>query len=267
MSRHLFAYTWRSQRTKLMAVTVALVVWGMLMPIIYESFKDQIKVVLESGQIPRQLTQFAGGDMFSLSGAVALGFIHPIAVALTLVFGLGFPVAAVAGERQRGTLEVLLARPLSRRGLYLTLLAATWLFVAVSMAALVLGTILGSASAGALAELQPARLAAMWLNGVLAFGAFGAVSLLASVSFDRITPALGLGLAFFLVNYFVEILGSLWIDARGLQPYSLFHYLDPKGALSGTLTTGDWLVPGGVIGVSVAIALIVFPRRDLAAPS
>ena len=107
----------------------------------------------------------------------------------------------------------------------------------------------------------------MWLNGVLVFAAFGSVALAASVSFDRLTPALAVSLAFVLVSYFLQILGSLWTAARGLQPWSLFHYLDPKGALSGSMTVGDWLVPIGVFAFAVAVALVVFPRRDLAAPS
>ena len=105
------------------------------MPIIYEAFKEQIQILLGTGAIPQQFVQFGGGDLFTLPGTIALGFIHPIAVALGLVFALGFAVNAVAGERQRGTLEVLLARPVSRRRLYVTLLVATILFVAVAMAA------------------------------------------------------------------------------------------------------------------------------------
>jgi ABC-2 type transport system permease protein len=267
MSWRVFVRTWRAQRAKLLAVAIGLTIWGTLMPIVYQAFKEQIKVLLGSGAIPQPFVQFGGGDILSLPGTIALGFIHPIAVALTLVFALGFTVASVAGERQRGTLEVLLARPLSRRRLYLTLLAATILFIAVAMAAQVLGTFIGSTISGALAELQPERLGVMWLNGLLVFAAFGAVALAASVSFDRLTPALALSLAFVLVSYFLEIIGSLWVDARGLQPYSLFHYLDPKGALNGTMTVGDWLVPLGVFGAGVVAALIVFPRRDLAAPS
>ncbi len=267
MSWRLFLRTWRAQRVKLLLVAVALVIWGSLMPIVFEAFKEQIDLLLGSGAIPQQFVQFGGGDLFTLPGTIALGFIHPIAVALGLVFALGFAVNAVAGERQRGTLEVLLARPLSRRRLYLTLLVATLLFVAVAMAAQVLGTLIGATLAGALGELQPERLAVMWLNGVLVFLAIGAVALAASVSFDRLTPALGLTLAFILVSYFLEIIGSLWIDARGLQPYSLFHYLDPKGALTGTMTAADWLVPLAVFAVGFVAALVVFPRRDLAAPS
>ena len=152
-------------------------------------------------------------------------------------------------------------------GCYLTLLVATLLFVAVAMAAQVLGIVIGATAAGAFSELQPERLAVMWLNGVLVFMAFGSIALATSVSFDRLTPALGLSLAFILISYFLEIIGSLWIDARGLQPYSLFHYLDPKGALNGTMTAGDWLIPLGVFLAGFVIALVVFPRRDLAAPS
>ena len=248
-------------------MALGLLIWGSLMPIIFEAFKEQIQFIVGSGVIPQQLTQFGGGDLFTLQGTIALGFIHPIAVAMTLVFALGFAVAAVAGERQRGTLEVLLARPLSRRRLYLTLLGATILFVAVAMAAQVVGTCIGATLAGALGELRADRLGMMWLNGVLVFAAFGSVSLAASVSFDRLSPALALSLAFVLVSYFLEILGSLWIDARGLQPYSLFHYLDPKGALNGSMTAGDWLVPLGVFAAAFIVAMVVFPRRDLGAPA
>ena len=117
---------------------VALAVWGSLMPVIYEAFKDQIQLLLGSGAIPPHSPQFGGGDLFTLAGTIALGFIHPIAVAWSRL-RVGFAVTAVAGERQRGTLEVLLARPLSRRRLYATLLVATILFVALAIAAQVVG--------------------------------------------------------------------------------------------------------------------------------
>ena len=88
-----------------------------------------------------------------------------------------------------------------------------------------------------------------------------------SVSFDRLSPALGISLAFVLVSYFLEVLGSLWPDARGLQPYSLFHYLDPKAVLAGLADPTDFAVLAAVIAIAVGAALVIFPRRDLAAPS
>ena len=82
---------------------------------IYHAFGVQMKALVDSGIIPKQLTNFGGADVFSLGGSIALGYLHPISIILVSIFAIGFTTASVAGERQRGTLEVLLARPLSRR--------------------------------------------------------------------------------------------------------------------------------------------------------
>ena len=216
---------------------------------------------------PEQFARFGGGDIFSLPGSIALGVIHPIAIILTSVFSVGFSASAVAGERQRGTLEVLLARPISRRALYLTLLAASFGFVAVTIAALLVGGVAGSAFAGVMGELEVGNVPHLWLNAVLLFGAFAAIGLAASVSFDRLAPSLGLTLGIVVVTYFLEILGSLWPEAERLQPYSLFHYLKPKAILTGAGSPVDDVVLVAVILAAVGWALQVFPRRDLAAPS
>jgi ABC-2 type transport system permease protein len=210
---------------------------------------------------------FGGGDVFSLGGAIALGYVHPIAIILTSVFAIGFTTAAIAGERQRGTLEVLLARPISRRGVYVTELAAAVLFVALILAAASVGTLIGASLSGVIGELAVERLPMLWLNGVLLWGAFAAIGLAASVSFDRLTPAIGITIAFVVVMYFLDILGSLWPDAKGLQPYSLFHYLAARDVLSGTVNLVGLGVLSAVAAGAIAYALVVFPRRDLAAPS
>ena len=267
MNRALLAHTWRSQRVKLLIVGLGLGIWGALFPIIYASFGETFRELMGSGLIPEQMMEFGGGDVFSLSGSIALGSIHPIALVLNSVFAVGFAAAAVAGERQRGTLEVVLARPLSRRTLYWTLLAAAILFVALAVGATIVGVVVGSAIAGVTGELTAERLPLLWLNGVLLFGAIAAIGLAASVSFDRLSPALGITVGLVVVMYFLEVLGSFWPDAQFLQPYSLFHYYDPKSILEGSARGGDIGVLAVVAIVAVAWAVVVFPRRDLAAPS
>jgi ABC-2 type transport system permease protein len=263
------AHLWRANRVRLLIVTAALVLWGTLLPIIYDAFGQQFQELMDSGlfPFPREMMQFGGGDIFSLAGSVALGFIHPFAVALNLVFAVGFAGAAIAGERQRGTLEVLLARPISRRVAYATALLATLVFVGVTSAGMSLGALIGTALTGRVEELGPQNLPILWLNAVLLYTAFATVALAASVSFDRLTPALGVALAFVLVSYFLEALGSLWPDAAYLQDYSLFHYLDARAALVGQPDARDFGILGGVIVAAVAYALLAFPRRDLGAPS
>ena len=267
MNRALFLHTWRSQRLKILIVFLALTVWGALLPIVYGTFGETFKDIISSGLIPEELTQFGGGDIFTLSGSIALGAIHPISLILNSIFAVGFATAAVAGERQRGTLEVLLARPISRRTAYVTLLAATLAFVGAAVLATIVGALVGSAIGGVLDQLALERLPLVWLNGFLLFGAIATIGLAASVSFDRLSPALGITVGIVVVMYFLEVLGSIWPDAEVLQPYSLFHYFQPKAILEGTLSAADLVLPAVVGIVAIAWALFEFPRRDLAAPS
>jgi ABC-2 type transport system permease protein len=267
MNRALFRRTLRANAFRLLIIAVAATAWGSLMPLIYAQFGAQFKDLVNSGLIPEQFTNFGGGNLFTLPGAIAIGFIHPIALVLTSVFAVGFTTAAIAGERQRGTLEVLLARPLPRRVLYFTLLVCAFIFIAVVMAGFLLGAYASAVANGVVGEIDAARVPLLWLNGVLLFGAIAAIGMATSVSFDRLSPALGITLAVTLVSYFLEILGSLWPDAKGLQPYSLFHYLDPQGVLSGASYAFNFALLAGVALVAIVAALIIFPRRDLAAPS
>jgi ABC-2 type transport system permease protein len=183
------------------------------------------------------------------------------------VFAIGATSTAIAGERQDGTLEVLLARPVSRHAAYSSISVGLLVVVGVVLAALLAGFFVGAAIQGVVDELPLEHLPMLWINGFLLWGAFATFGLAASVSFDRPGPAIGLSLAYLLVNYFFEILGSLWREAEWTQEYSLFHHFQPAEILSGDLDPIDLLILGIAFVLPVVYALIVFPRRDLAAPA
>jgi len=267
MNAPLFGHLWRSQRTKLLIVSLAMAAWNAFLPIIYNAFGAQMQSLVDAGVIPKQLADFGGADVFSLGGSIALGYLHPISIILVSIFAIGFATAAVAGERERGTLEVLLARPISRRRVYATLLLAALVFIGMILLAASLGTLIGSAIAGVLDQLPIGRLPLVWLNGLLLWGAFAAIGLAASVSFDRFAPAIGATLAIVIVSYFLYVLGSLWPDAKGLEPYSLFHYLTTRDILDGTTDLVGFGLLAAVGAIAIVYAVVEFPRRDLAAPS
>lgn len=267
MNTAVFRHAARQNRVRLIVVCLALAVWGTLMPVIYSAFGVEMRQIIEQFPAMEQFTRFGGGNMFSLPGSIALGFIHPIAIAMLAVFAVGYAVAAVAGEWQRGTLENVLARPVTRRSYYLTLLIATVLFIGLAVAAALVGTLGATAALGLLDELEVANVPLLWFNGTLLYVAIGAIALAASVSFDRTAPAAAITLAVVVVAYFLQVLGSLWPDAEPLQPYSLFHYLKAEQTLTEGLQVLDVVVLLVVSAVAVVYALIVFPRRDLAAPA
>jgi ABC-2 type transport system permease protein len=263
----LLRQTLRWNRIRLLAVMVAAFGWGMLIPIIYVQFSDAFRDMVASGVIPENLMNFGSGSLFTLPGALTLGLQHPLAIAFLGIFAIGSTTGAIAGEREKGTLEVLLARPVSRLTLYVTLAVAVLVLLALVLLALLGGQVVGVAIQGLTEELDLAAMPLVVASGLLLWGAFAAFGLAASVSFDRHGPALGLSLAYLLVNYFLEILGSLWTDVAWSQEYSLFHHFQPGEILQGNADPLDLVILGAAVVVPVVYALIVFPRRDLAAPA
>jgi beta-exotoxin I transport system permease protein len=263
----LYLQTLRWNRVRLAAVVVASIGWGMLIPVIYVNFADAFKQLANSGAFPKELLNFGSGSLFTLPGALTLGLEHPLAIAFVGIFAIGSSAGAVAGEREGGTLEVVLSRPISRRRLYVTVAAACATLIGIVLLALLAGQLIGVAIQGVGDELDLAQMPLVFLNGLMLWGAFAAFGLAASVTFDRHAPALGLTMAYLLVNYFLEILGSLWRDVDWSQKYSLFHHFNPGKILTGKSDPIDFLILAVAIVIPVVYALIVFPRRDLAAPA
>lgn len=267
MNGALFRRTLGSLRDRLIACAIGLFVWGAMLPLIYSAFGKDLGAMMQNSPLLQQFSNFGGGDVFTLTGSIALGFIHPFTLLLMGIVAVGFPIAAIAGERQRGTLEVVLARPISRRSFYATLYAAGALCLGVLMAMELLGGFVSASASGVAAEMNAANILPLWLNGWLLFVAILSIGFAASVSFDRVGPALSITLMFVLVSYFLQIVGSLWPDAAWIMRYSVFDLVRAKQVLEKGLIPEHVLILAIIAAVAVAYAWIVFPRRDLAAPS
>ena len=266
MNGRLLVQTIAWNRVRLVVLILAGFGWGLLIPIIYASFSDMFRDLANSGAFPKELMNFGSGSLFTLPGAITLGFQHPLALAFMGIFAVGTTTGAIAGERERGTLEVLLARPLSRRGLYVTVALAVGILLIVELVSILGGQWVGIVIQGLTGEIDAGGMALLFLNGLMLWAAIAAFGLAASVSFDRMAPALSLSLAYLLLNYFLEILGSLWTDVAWSQEYSLFHHFQPTEILGGEPDLIDFVILGVAIIVPVIYALVAFPRRDLAAP-
>jgi ABC-2 type transport system permease protein len=266
MSLRVFLQTLYWQRSRIIIVGLVAMAWGALVPSFYTTFQDLFAGLIEGG-FPENLLNFGSGSLFTLGGAMTIGVQHPLGIAFLGIFAVGAAAGAVAGEREAGTLEVLLARPVSRRKLYVSVGAAILVAIAIVLGLLLFGQVVSINLLGVADEIDQAQVPMVWANGMLLWGAFGAFSLAASVSFDRRGPAMGLSLAYLGINYFFEILGSFLPDLAWTQEYSLFHHWNPGEIVTGNLDLFDLALLGVACVVPIIWALIVFPRRDLAAPA
>jgi ABC-2 type transport system permease protein len=263
----LLRQTWRFAAVRILIVGAVTTLWGWLILLFYSQFSPLLRDLAQQNALFKQFSNFGSGNLFTVPGAVTLGTQHPFLIALIGVFAVGSASLAIAGERQSGTLEVLLARPISRNTLLRTHLVASLVVVALLVALLLTGMSIGAAMYGFLGELDPAHMPLVWLNGFLLWAAFTTFSLAASASFDRPGPSIGLSIAFLLANYFLVILGSFWQDAKWTQSYSLFDHFQPAEILAGKADLIDPVLLAVVAAVPLAYALWRFPRRDLAAPA
>ena len=228
---------------------------------VYAGFGKTIGEFIRNSNNPlmEQFASFGGGDLFSLSGTIALGFIHPISIAILGVMFVGFPILSIVGERQRGTLEVLLARPISRHALYVVLFMVGALILALLIGVQLAAGAVSAQLSGVIDELDVSHMPLVWVMGWLLATTFMSVGFAASVSFDRVMPALGLTLVFVLVSYLLEVVGSIWPSAAWVSDFSLFHYVRTKELLDGQVRLLDVGLLVVVLAVSVGLFLDRLP--------
>jgi ABC-2 type transport system permease protein len=261
MNPNYFLHLWRLNWMKVAAVTCGCLLWGFLAPVIDKSLISTVQ-----GALPPSLANFGSGTLNTFPGVITLMFEHPFLIALVSTVALAITIPALAGQRQRGTLEMLLARPIRRSTLVATIALAVASMLLLVLFAMVAGILAGSSVEGLSDQVPVRELLVVWLWSALLYGAFASFALAASATSNRNGPAVSWTLGFLIANYFFEILGGFWDQAKAWQPYSLFHHFQAADILAGRLSAFDLVVLGLAIMIPLAYAFYIFPRRDLPAP-
>ncbi|MEX1333996.1 MAG: ABC transporter permease subunit [Candidatus Limnocylindrales bacterium] len=268
MNLPLLRYTFGSNLVRLAVIAAGLVLMGIVMPVMYAAFGEEMSEFIDSVPFFSQLINgFGGGNVLSLTGSMAFAFQHPFTLLLVGIMAIAFPALAIAGERDRGTLEVTLSRPISRRGLLLTLFLAGVVFVALLNGVLAATTAVTAVAVGFGDEVEIANLAQLWVVSSLLFVVFMGLAFVVSVESDRAGPAIGIPANFVLLNYLAFNIGGSWPDVAVLEDWSMFNLLKAQSVLTDGVALSDVVVLLACIALLAAVAFYRFPRRDLPAPS
>ena len=196
----------------------------------------------------------AGGYL----GVELMGFMGP---ALIAVYAITAGSAAIAGEEDRGGLEVTLSAPVSRVQLFgqrftalligiaalmLTTAAALWIFSAVLGMGLGLGAIASAA-------------AALGIFGLFA----GAVAIAVGAATGRPAAARGVAALVAVASYLINALAQVTSALRPARPLSPYYLLLGNEPLAhGLRLVGAVSVLAAVTAIAAA-GVILFTRRDL----
>lgn len=224
---------------------------------VYPSFKDVTNSVYD--QVPSALAEaFNMSDM-----SEPLGFLGtevwsyaPLVIAF---FPIMLLAGAIAGEEERGSLDIFLAQPLSRRNMVLAnaLVATIWTFVILGVAGL--ATWLTAVMLSIEISFGDAMLGNLNIYPISLL--LGCVALVISAVVRTKGAASGAAFGVMFLLYLVDLMGKLNTNLESIRVISPFKWY---GSYS---TDGiNWAGVGILLGVSIVMvvaSVVLFQRRDV----
>jgi ABC-2 type transport system permease protein len=266
MRRNVFLKTLLDARRALVWWSLGLIGMSTLMIAVYPTVRDNPDLNKMVSDYPEALKAFIafGGDLDYVSGAGYLGselfaFMVPL---LLLIAAIGAGARAIAGEEERGTLDLLLANPLSRRRLVLDKLAAVAVEVAALSIVLIAALVVGVAIVGM--NVSAAHLAAATVSAALLAFAFGAIALMVGAYSGHRGVAIGLAAAGAVAAYLVNSLAAIVTFLEPARAFSPFYHYVASDPLRQGLALDHVAFLVLVALAAAGLAIVAFERRDLA---
>lgn len=224
-------------------------------------FLDDVMLALMDDFPEVLLALFGGGDMSTPEGWYQIetfGMMAPIAV---MVVTVAIGARALAGEEEHRTMGLLLANPVKRSTVIYQKTFAMVLYALAVGFSIFAGVAIGSLLGGL--GMSTGNIAATSFLVTLVGLVFGAFALLLSAGTGRVNVAVygtvGVALFLYVLNALLPFNDAL-VGWAKVSPF--YYYLSSDPLMNGM----DWThgaVLAGLTLILVAIALVLFQRRDL----
>lgn len=258
----------RQRKTALFWWTIGSVLLSMVIMLLYPSIRDKAQELNNAiNQLPAGLRQLKAGTTGGVDMASPVSFLNaqlfystlPI---LWIILAITRGASILGRDEQNHTLELLLARPVSRA----RLVAAKACSVVAEFVVVGGITLLAIVALAPLFDIHVAtgRLALATIYTVLFALSFGliAFALQAATSLTRrvaTAAAVLLGFGGYIITSLSGLTNWLEVPAR-LAPY---HYFSPDKILSGQTVNGLNVYLVGVLVFTILVSYVGFRRRDI----
>jgi len=265
MLHSVFLKTLRDLRRGFAWWSVGLVGMSAMMVSVYPTVRGNAALNKLVEDYPAALKGFFGFggelDYTSAAGYLGMELFSLMVPLLLLIAAIAAGSGAVAGEEDRGTLDLLLSLPVSRPRLALEK------FGALAAESVALGFVVWiSLWIGAMAvgmEIAAAKLAAATADAVALAVAYGAIALLVGCATGRRGLAIGITAAAAVAAYLVNSLAPLVDLLDPVQKLSPFYHYAAQNPLRAGLDPLHLLVLLAIAAVAAAGSVLVFRLRDL----
>ncbi|HEX6498193.1 MAG TPA: ABC transporter permease subunit [Micromonosporaceae bacterium] len=212
----------------------------------------------------RQLLGLAdGGGLTSPVGYLNSQFFANLLPVMLLVFAIGAASWSIAGDEAAGTLELLLANPVSRVRVAYARLVALVALLAVLTVVSGAGLVAMAPATGLTTGLTWPHLIAATVAGALMALSYATVAFVVGAATGSRPLALGVASTLAVLGYLVEGLAAAVPALRPVRSVTPWHWLIDSDPLRHGLTWQAWLLPLAVAVVLGALGAALFARRDL----
>ena len=266
--------TWGDQRGLVLAMAA---LWSAF-PWIYLWLSAQIPmnafhdVLLRA--IPEDWQKLSGvpfAEVATYAGRVALAFVDPVVVLAATVWGITRGSDAVSGQVERGTMEMLLAQPVTRRAVFFTQAVATTAGAAV-LCSVLLAAVWTAVSFGPWAgKVEPERFVPAVLNVFGLMVCMAGITAAVSAADSYRWRTIGILCGFYVFSILAKLIGRMSGIFSWVGYLSVFNAYEPQRLVGGAADAWRLLLlyDGALLGVGLlgfVIGAIIFSRRDLPAP-
>ncbi len=263
----IFWRTIKDRRNLILIYCLAAILLLWMYIALFPSFKDQSanleQLIKGYPQSFMKAFNFDIKSFTTVEGYLAteqFSFVWPI---ITIFMMIGYAGAALAGEIERGTIEVLLSQPISRAKLFVSrYLAGIFMLVIFTFFSVYAATPLSAAYN--ISFKAPNFTTLVILAFMFALSIFSIAYFLSSIFSDK-------GKVFFIsgvvlvIMYVLNILSSLKESLMNLKYASFFYYFNPQKALVyNEIDHWSYIVFLGTALVLFILGLVIFAKRDIA---
>lgn len=222
-----------SKRHGIFLATIGLLLFGFQILISAIVANTNIEGAIQelSGSLPPFIKNFLTEELalgIGSRGLIVFAWNHPVVHAMLAAVIMTLASRAIAGEIEDGTLEIILAQPLSRPVYLAAQIIFTFFVLVALISAMLIGVRLGLSIYGLQRVLSWPIFLPVALNLLSLEMAIYGVTLLLSSLWREAGRVVTITLLFVLISYLLQVVTRLWPAIQFLQHYTIFEYYSPQ---------------------------------------
>lgn len=268
MMRGLLLKTWHEVWLMTLLFGLALLAVIALLTFVYPQFQEELLEIIDRLPFIRpMITAMLGsdvGDKLNAQNLQAILWVHPIVLTLLWAHAIVFCTRLPAGEIDRGTIDVLLGLPVSRRTVYYSEAIACLAAGLVILSLGFLGHCLVAPSVPNHLRPELSRALVVLANLYCVYVAVGGIAMLVSSLSDRRGRAVATAFAIVVASFLLNLVAQIWVPAEQVAFLGVLEYYRPAQILqSGDFPASDVTVLITVGAVAMMLGGEVVARRSI----